>query len=251
MPSSMNYAAAIAYDGMAFHGFIRQPNKPTVEQNLRELLEPHIGPLKRLVIAGRTDKGVSATCQIVSFKSTCNKLDPETIKHIINISAQHITCIHVEAVSHTFHAQFHCTARRYVYLHPLSEQVSNAFVQRLNLMLGELLGKHCFYAFSRDVGSKRSTVRELQYAHCRPDVLNDQPHLRFSFKANGFLRRQIRVLVATALHEAQRKPFDPMILVNIARERAQHRTQRANPAEHLYFVGADYPVWSPKCVRTT
>ena len=60
------YRIDLAYDGSGFHGYARQPNVRTVQGDLEEALFRLIDPVETTV-AGRTDKGVHARGQVVSF----------------------------------------------------------------------------------------------------------------------------------------------------------------------------------------
>ena len=63
------YRAEIAYDGSAFAGFCRQPGLRTVESTLVEALQPFIPELRGVAVGGRTDRGVDAAAQVISFWS--------------------------------------------------------------------------------------------------------------------------------------------------------------------------------------
>ena len=66
------YRLDIAYDGSKFYGYAIQPNVPSVQSKLENALAPYTGGVKTHV-AGRTDKGVHASQQVVSF--TCEEFD--------------------------------------------------------------------------------------------------------------------------------------------------------------------------------
>ncbi|MDP8961412.1 MAG: hypothetical protein M3N32_07365, partial [Actinomycetota bacterium] len=55
----------LAYDGAAFHGFARQPTVQTVQGALEEALSAVLGQVAPTTCAGRTDRGVHATAQVV------------------------------------------------------------------------------------------------------------------------------------------------------------------------------------------
>jgi tRNA U38,U39,U40 pseudouridine synthase TruA len=62
--------------------------------------------------------------------------------------------------------------------------------------------------------------------------------IRFDFRANGFLRRQVRVMVATALREAA-APIDT--LLRLAETGDRRSTAPAAEAGGLFLVGVEYP----------
>jgi tRNA pseudouridine38-40 synthase len=66
----------LAYDGSAFHGFARQPGLVTVQGVLESALRTVSGREIEIVGAGRTDAGVHAHGQVVSFPSGPGDPDP-------------------------------------------------------------------------------------------------------------------------------------------------------------------------------
>ena len=63
------YRLTVSYDGTSFHGFAKNPNVETVEGLLTEALQKLLGTAPSLTCAGRTDAGVHARGQVVSFDS--------------------------------------------------------------------------------------------------------------------------------------------------------------------------------------
>lgn len=58
----------LAYDGSDYHGFARQPGVRTVQGELEEALRRLLGKEVETTCAGRTDAGVHARHQVVSFE---------------------------------------------------------------------------------------------------------------------------------------------------------------------------------------
>src|ERR687892_786422 len=71
----------LAYDGTDFGGFARQPGKRTVQGVLEEALGRVLGTAPRVSVAGRTDAGVHAEGQVVSFEADG---DPERVQRAVN-----------------------------------------------------------------------------------------------------------------------------------------------------------------------
>ena len=84
------YRIDLAYDGSVFHGYAAQPGMRTVQGDLEAALAPFIrlagagagGPVET-VVAGRTDKGVHATGQVVSFSADVD-LDLDSVRRSLN-----------------------------------------------------------------------------------------------------------------------------------------------------------------------
>ena len=63
----------VAYDGSNFHGFARNEGVPTVAGTLGDALSSVLGHPVDLVCAGRTDRGVHARAQVVSFDADAER----------------------------------------------------------------------------------------------------------------------------------------------------------------------------------
>jgi tRNA pseudouridine38-40 synthase len=220
--SRFTYRVELAYDGSAFCGFARQPGSKTVEGALVDALRSLVPELTRVSVGGRTDRGVHATGQVVSFWSRV-ELDPDEVAAAIDESQPSDWAVReVRLVPRWFHASFSARERRYVYL---SADEGDVPIDRLDRMLGALVGRRCFGAFARDTARGAPTVRNLREARARHA---GDGQIRMDFAADGYLRRQIRVLVATALREAHAgAPED--VLVRIADSGDRRRT--APPAD--------------------
>ncbi|MCK6552057.1 tRNA pseudouridine(38-40) synthase TruA, partial [Myxococcota bacterium] len=149
------YRVELGYDGRAFAGFARQPGQGTVEGTLAAALAPLVPELEGVSVGGRTDRGVSATHQVVSFWSR-RALDVRAI-HDALAPLDGVVVHDVRAVDRWFHAQYSARARRYVYEHPADGLDARA-VDRL---LRPLVGTRCFSAFARDTPPGKTTVRRM------------------------------------------------------------------------------------------
>lgn len=243
--SSMNrctYRAEIAYDGTAFAGFAHVPGERTVWSVLREALVAILPGFGKLAAAGRTDRGVSATGQVISFVSR-DPVECSVIMRTLDEAAPGaLVALDVRRVAHKFHAQFSASARRYVYLCPDDGTVD---VRRLDAMLRALVGRRDFNAFARETPLGKKTVKTLIEARARRAMGESGPVLRFDFAGDAFLRRQVRVLVATALREAHASD-DERVLVRLAEAGDRRATALPAPPEGLHLVKVGYEPVVPK-----
>lgn len=227
------YRATIAYDGAQFCGFSRQKGQRTVEGTLLEALRQLMPEITTVACGGRTDKGVHATGQVISFWSR-GPLDLGELGRVIDeVAPDALALRDLRVVPRRFHASFSATARRYSYFH---RDAGRLDAEALDTMVGELVGERCFSAYARDTPRGRSTVRRMIAARVR----RAQPSvLRFDFQATGFLRRQVRVTVATALREAAAgAPSSRLVALAITGDR--RATAPAIDGGGLYLVGIDY-----------
>jgi tRNA pseudouridine38-40 synthase len=209
------YALSLAYRGSGFRGFQRQPGLPTVQEALEKALAP-LGVRGPLAVAARTDAGVHALAQVVSFGVRAD-LDPEALRRTVNAATpEDVLCLDAWRAAPAFHARASACRRTYVYmvgapppeaLRPYAWSLPDprAFpgveAPRLDAAavreaLLPALGQHDFRAFARP-GEQRSTIRTVT----RAEVVAAPwaPLLAIVLEARGFLRAMVRNLVGTAV----------------------------------------------------
>ena len=121
-PRRQTWALRVAYFGPAFRGFAWQRDCPTdtVAGRLQAALTPLLdGRACQLSVAGRTDAGVSAIGQLVSFYSW-PKLTEEQIRAAVDEAAPDgcLRLLSATRVPRSYHATFSTRWRRYVYMLP-------------------------------------------------------------------------------------------------------------------------------------
>lgn len=192
----------IAYDGAGFHGYARQDGLRTVQGELEGSLEKLLDAPVETVVAGRTDAGVHARGQVVSFR--VEDVDVAKLRKSLNsMLSPEVAIRAAEVVSDDFHARFSAQWRRYRYRldqssapDPLSRNQVWAVGRELDVAAmsratGLLLGEHDFSSFCRAVEG-RSNVRRLIEASWddRGEGLLD-----FWVRANSFCQQMVRSIV--------------------------------------------------------
>ncbi|KAG1648323.1 tRNA pseudouridine synthase A [Nymphon striatum] len=185
------YLLRLAYDGGPFRGFAINEGVPTVGGTLRAALEQVLQHAVPIVCAGRTDAGVHALDQAVSFTTT-QDVQPEALRTSLNsLCKPHIVVHSVTAVADEFDARYSCTGRTYRY-RILNQRLPDPFrkdytwrvaqpldVDAMRAASSHLLGTHDFTTFCREVSHPRVTQHRLGRAtrqraahdHLRPIVL--------------------------------------------------------------------------------
>src|SRR5439155_10286765 len=120
----------VAYDGTGFHGFAAHPGIKTVGGTLASAIGKVLGYPVALTCAGRTDKGVHAWGQVVSFDAEEFGLDLEALKRSLNRMLGPAIVVRAGEKAHTtFDARRSALARRYRYT-ILNRPVPDPFLAR-------------------------------------------------------------------------------------------------------------------------
>jgi tRNA pseudouridine38-40 synthase len=201
-------ALKIAYDGTSFHGFQKQPGRRTVQGVLEETLKHLSGASCPVKGAGRTDAGVHAAGQVVSFWTVDWPIPVGRLVPALNGSLPaEIAVLAAAEVSATFHPRYDAVSKTYRYTIfrravrcPFSRLYSLHVpevldVARMQEAAAYLVGTHDFRAFQNTGRPVKSAVRTLY--ECR--IEEEGPFLHLRFVADGFLYQMVRVIVGTLL----------------------------------------------------
>uniref|UniRef100_A0A0D9WSX6 tRNA pseudouridine synthase n=1 Tax=Leersia perrieri TaxID=77586 RepID=A0A0D9WSX6_9ORYZ len=284
----VTFKIVLSYHGSSFDGWQKQPGLNTVQG----LVEKHLGQFvdekkaKQLqarslpiegcaVVAGRTDKGVTALQQVCSFYTWRKDVKSIYIKDSINKAApDKLRPLHVSEVSREFHPNFAAKWRRYLYIFPLDEEAKpisgeeqsskilegseynikpQSFdVAKVDRIIRQLEGKSLSYKmFARDTQASRSVgpPTECFMFHSRAAVVklhsaneNCEEGIRalcIELVANRFLRKMVRVLVATTIREAAAGAEEDALL-NLMEATCRRATAPPAPPEGLCLVDVGY-----------
>lgn len=238
------YRLDLAYDGSGFHGYARQPDVRTVQGELEAALEPWTGGVETFV-AGRTDKGVHASEQVVSF--TCDELDTDRVVRSLNSRlGPEIAIRHLRVAEPGFHARFSATGRAYRYrilnatVHdPFRASVVWTFADPLDARTMHravqcLAGEHDFAAFCRKQGD-RPTIRAVEWAGWR----RRDDTVEMSIGASSFCHQMVRSIVAVSVEIGRgRLPAEAMADLLASGERRSGKG--AAPPGGLTLVAVSY-----------
>jgi tRNA pseudouridine38-40 synthase len=199
----------IAYDGTDFAGIAPQPGIRTVGGTLAISIERVLRHPVTLTVAGRTDAGVHAWGQVVSFDAAADGLDVDALQRSVNrVCGPAIVVRSIEVVVPSFDARHSARARRYRYT-VLNTPTPNPFLAGtawhvprpldlpvLRLACDPLIGEHDFTSFCRRPkvpdGVEFSMVRRVAGAQWHD--LGDGV-LRFDIEANAFCQQMVRAVV--------------------------------------------------------
>ena len=241
------YRAVVEYDGTNFCGLQFQPDLRTVAGELERVLSALFAEPLKISAAGRTDAGVHASGQVVSFRSE-RAFPAERLALALNGNLPHDISVRAAAVvPDGFSARFDAAARTYEYRiinRPMPSALDRRFAHHVHRPLdvelartaaAGLLGEHDFVALCGVLPARGGTVRQIHSIDI--DRAGDRIVLRIT--GGGFLHRMVRISVGTLVEIAtgRRPPDDiPAILASRERKRAGYTA----PAAGLALVGVRY-----------
>jgi tRNA pseudouridine38-40 synthase len=246
-------ALKIAYDGTNFFGFARQQGRRTVQGLLEERLSVLMRESVVLTGAGRTDRGVHAAGQVVSFEvpdgreTRPGEIEPGWLQRRINRwLAPEIAVRAAAIVPRSFDARFSARRRAYEY-RCYVDVAADPFLDRFNLWLSSpprlgpmraaarsFVGEHDFASFCRR--GEGSLVRHLK----RLSISAPAPgRILFRVEADSFCHQMVRSIVGTLL-EVGSGEREPASILKALEVRDRSAAGAVAPARGLTLVEVTY-----------
>jgi len=196
------------YDGTHYHGFQLQVNLPTIQEEIEKALWKLTGERTRVIAASRTDVGVHAKGQVVSFR-TRSSLPRQTFINGLNYYLpRDIAIKSAYKVGDSFNVRRDAVSREYSYYilnsltrSPMREGFSylvagHLNIEAMNRACQALIGQHDFISFATRLGvGIKSTVRRVY----RAKMEKDGELAIFNIVANSFLPHQVRNTMGTLI----------------------------------------------------
>lgn len=237
----------VAYDGSGYHGFQKQKNAQTVQGVLEEALAKLCGGSVVTAGSGRTDAGVHALAQTVTFTTAGRIPCANLVRAAASLLPKDIVIISAEEVADGFHARFSARWKTYHYKLLVNEH-ANPFMVRyawqlrqqldvaaMNAAAALLLGTHDFSAF-RSSGSVESspvkTIYEAKWQQRGQELL-------FSISGDGFLYHMVRNLVWSLVQVGLGKRTTADFAAELAAQRCEFLNEPA-PPQGLYLAHVGY-----------
>jgi tRNA pseudouridine38-40 synthase len=195
----------LEYDGTPFAGWAAQPGRRTVASELERALATVLRRSVDLTVAGRTDRGVHALGQVVSYPGR-----PPALRSVNALLPDEVAVIAAEEAPDGFSARHQALSRRYRY-RVLARPAPSPFerdralwwphavdLPALEACADTLIGTRDFTAF---------TPTDTYHQRFRRDVIDagwrrEGDLLVFEIEADAFMRQMNRVLVGTMLEVA-------------------------------------------------
>lgn len=242
------YKLTVEYDGTPFAGWQRQAHDLSVQQVLEEAILKMSGETVAVQAAGRTDAGVHALGQVVSFDLS-KDWDPFRIREALNFHTkpEPVAIISAEAVPDSFEARFSAVGRHYEYriLNRRARPALDEFrvwhcpmrleAEPMHAAAQLILGKHDFTTFRAAECQAKSPDKTLD----RLDVSREDDMIVVRASARSFLHSQVRSMVGSLKLVGEGK-WTPREFRAALDARDRSRCGPLAPPEGLYLVKVDY-----------
>lgn len=241
----------VSYDGGGFHGFARQPDQPaleTIQGRIEDALSRALGEETRTSAAGRTDAGVHALGQVISFTRSEPITDLVALRKSLNsMCGPAVAVLRIEQAPDSFDARFTAVSRTYEYAilvrevhdpfsrHTTLHYAGSLDVEAMKKAAQALIGEHDFRSFGR-VEEGQSPIRRIESI----EIETEGDLLVIRVTANSFIQQMVRSIVGTLVKVAEGKiPPEQMDEILHAHDR-----QVAGPVASphgLFLVSVGYP----------
>lgn len=246
----------VSYDGAPFCGFARQPGQCTVQGELEAALRLLFKREVETTCAGRTDAGVHALGQVVSFDVAAAEMEGRSARRMLRslnaLTHDGITVRAVEPRTPGFSARFDALSREYRY-HLCIDDAAPIFTGRfawhvpggldidaMDAGARFLIGEHDFKSFCMAVSAVgKPTCRNVSEISFTPETVMGEHLVTVKVVGNAFLHSMVRTIVGTlvVVGRGQRSP-------EWVREALEARDRRAAgetaPARGLVFWQVRY-----------
>lgn len=235
--------ATIAYDGGDFHGWQVQPDLPTIQGLLEQIVSEIEGKPVQVAGSGRTDAGVHAMGQVAAF-TLLNPIPLPNLRRAVNrLLPPTIRILSVEEVHAEFHPRFDARAKTYEYriarkevcspfewpyVHHYPYPLDEDRMKRLALVFEGVHDYSAFAAADDSDEDSRSKVRTIFTS-----VLESgSDRLIYRVRGSGFLKHMVRNLVGTLIEAGKGNIADLSAL--------PERSGPTAPAKGLFLIGVEY-----------
>lgn len=259
----------LAYDGTRYAGWQVQPNRLSLQSVVEQALLDLTGEPVKVAASGRTDAGVHALAQIVTF-NTRLQIPVEGYRWgLVTRLPDDIVVTAAAEMPFGFHARFDAVRKTYRYVLHISRTASpwlrhyvwwhrgRLDIAAMQAATQSLLGTQDFRAFETNWPNRSSSVRTIfsaEWTACstwtpwatdlpEPTVPSIEPVLAhcadgfliFEITADGFLYNMVRTIVGTLVHIGRgRWSADDMARIIAAGDRRQ--AGDTAPAQGLYLA---------------
>ena len=215
--SNMRVFCVVSYRGTKYYGWEKQVGQISIQEEIEKAIGQILNTPISICGSGRTDAGVHAKGQTFHFDIDDKKYDEGELMYRINcVLPASIKILSLKYLDDKqFHARFSATSKEYQYR--LSLNAKNPFrydecwmlktndfdIDLFKTAMSLFVGKHNFINFTSKEDDKDGFIREIFAINVGFDKENEE--IIVDIKGSGFMRYQIRYMVATAVAIATHK----------------------------------------------
>jgi tRNA pseudouridine38-40 synthase len=248
-----NLKVILSYDGADFSGWQVQPDKATVQGALASAIGRITGEKVLPQGSGRTDAGVHALAQVMTFVTESSVPTENFLKALNDILPASVRVLQVSEAPADFHARHSAQAKTYryrIYRESICPPFLARYVWHYPYPLDEeamaraasfVVGEHDFTSFAA-VDPERgredepaSNVRTIFF--CSWERTGEE--LIYAVRGSGFLHHMVRNLVGTFVLVG-RGTLPPDDVTRILEARKRSAAGATAPASGLYLVNVEY-----------
>ena len=197
------YQVILAYDGTDYPGFQRQKKARTVQGEVEEALRKLGWDGKSILSSGRTDTGVHATGQVISFDLNWMHSEQALRQALNAYLPAEISAREIHETTTVFHPRYDASSREYCYrilIDPVRFPMLERTAWRMDFSLDYSLlqksaalfiGEHDYAAFGNPPRPGGNTVRTV----LRSEWEQDRDLYVYHICANAFLYHMVRRIV--------------------------------------------------------
>jgi len=248
-----NIKLKVAYVGTKYKGFQKQPGGCTIQDALEEFLAKVCGESVTVYGSGRTDAGVHALGQVVSFTTDgvipCDGL----ILASRGMLPKDIVILSAEEVPLDFHARFSAKWKEYSYRICMADRPDPFLadrvwfveepldVEKMHKAAKFLLGKHDFSAFCSSGADTTNFERTIYSVNV--NLSGNMVH--FNIVGNGFLYHMVRNIMWSLVQVGKGKRTQEEFECQFNLPKDSFEMSPA-PAGGLYLVNVGYDNYGEK-----
>ena len=265
-----NLKLILSYDGAEFSGWQVQPDTPTVQGTLASAIGRITGEKVLPQGSGRTDAGVHALAQVVTFVTESSVPTENWQRALNDILPASVRVLEVSEATPRFHARHSACAKTYryrIYRTAICPPFLARYVWHYPYPLEEtpmaraasfVVGEHDFTSFAAVYPERGRAPSNGASSDDHADDANDDDYspsnvrkifssswhreaseLIYTVRGSGFLHHMVRNLVGTFI-QVGKGTLQPEDLPRILDARSRSAAGATAPASGLYLVSVEY-----------
>ena len=248
-----NLKLTVSYDGAEFSGWQVQPDATTVQGTLASAIGRITGEKVLPQGSGRTDSGVHALAQVMTFVTESSVPTGNFLKALNDILPASVRVLQVEEAPAEFHARHSAKAKTYryrIYREPICPPFLARYVWHFPYPLDEqamgraaslVVGEHDFTSFAAvdpERGREEAPVSNVRKIFSSAwERVGDE--LVYTVRGSGFLHHMVRNLVGTFILVGK-GTLQVQDVTRILEARNRSAAGATAPASGLYLVNVEY-----------